>query len=462
MKMNYFKPARLTAKGIIDSNGDLVPFDDPRVVYVWPIDTNQYVVSLLKKKFKKHGLTFRSCGATNREVLQYAKNITSGKECLPFNSIAGSIYKDLQLRDKDEISLYYSASSLGPCQNSAWPLVFDTFLEKNKIRNALFNIILDKSTNYFGKGIALMKDFASVAYLSDLIGEAKSSLKYVAKDKMEALKVFNDTTNGILEAAAGNIPLKTAIKAWGNTLSKIPRKRLIEDAPKILVFGGLNLLFTNHPIIRYFEDNDIVVKCVDILEGVFYAYSCDIVKYSIESGTFASGKSYDPISGLVYYLNYFIKRYLKGIKKIKRTDKNRLKAANAILTIAYLEFMTKKYRKKMSVSGLLYDHYIPYEKLATEGDKYISNRALTESSIIVGRYLNTLNVNVFDGLINVGTFNCQPAMNSIAVLRSLSNEHNIPFISMDCDGGELSSNQIRLLETLSGQAKKYHLSKNVS
>ena len=459
--MNNSKPAKFTFKKreLVDSDGNTVSFDDPRIVHVWPIDSSRYLVSLLRSFYKKHGLAFRACGATNREVLQYAKNITSGKECLPFNSMAGSIYKDLKLRDKNEISLYYSVSPAGPCQNSAWPLVFDAFIERNNTRNALFNVTLDKSTDYFGKGIDILKDFVSAIYLSDLIEEAESSLKCVARDKREALEVFNEATNRIVEAAAETIPLKMAIKTWSRTLSKIPRKKSLKETPKVLVFGGLNVLFTNHPIISYFEDSGIIVKCVDMLEGILWAYSYDTVKYSVESGISNSGKLYSTMSGLTHYLNYFLKNSPIGKGKIKRIDKNRLKAANSLLNIAYMEFMSGKYRKKMSASGLLYDRCIPYKKLAYKGDKYISGRAFTESSITVGKYLNTLRLNVFDGLINVGTFNCQPAMNSIAVLRSISNEHSLPFISMDCDGGELSSNQIRLLETLSVQAKKYHLNR---
>ena len=33
-------------------------------------------------------------------------------------------------------------------------------------------------------------------------------------------------------------------------------------------------------------------------------------------------------------------------------------------------------------------------------------------------------------------------------LRAVLNDYNIPFISMECDGGELSLNQIRLLEKI--------------
>ena len=178
--MNNFKPAKLSFKkrDFIDSDGNTVSFDDPRIMHVWPMDTGKYVVALLKSYYKKYGLNFRACGKTDIETLQLAKKITSGKECLPFNSIAGSIYRDLiNNRKENELTLYYSISPFGPCQNSAWPLVYDTFIERNKLRNVIFNITLDKTTNYFNKGIGFIKDFASVMYLSDLLEEVENSLK---------------------------------------------------------------------------------------------------------------------------------------------------------------------------------------------------------------------------------------------------------------------------------------------
>ena len=60
----------------------------------------------------------------------------------------------------------------------------------------------------------------------------------------------------------------------------------------------------------------------------------------------------------------------------------------------------------------------------------------------------------YDGLINLGCFNCQPAMNSQAIIRPLANEGNMPYSAIDCEGPWISANQKELLETVAMQAKR--------
>ncbi len=59
----------------------------------------------------------------------------------------------------------------------------------------------------------------------------------------------------------------------------------------------------------------------------------------------------------------------------------------------------------------------------------------------------------------MGSFNCQPAMNSQAIIRPLANKCNIPYASIDCEGPWISTNQRRLLETIAVQAKRVCMKK---
>ena len=99
-----FQPAGLTEDGraIVDSSGNTVEFDDPRVVFIWPSVASRHQIKMLKYYFNSWGFNFRDSSEVSHEILKYAKNICSGRECLPFNSIAGSMYKDyISNIDKD-------------------------------------------------------------------------------------------------------------------------------------------------------------------------------------------------------------------------------------------------------------------------------------------------------------------------------------------------------------------------
>jgi len=108
----------------------------------------------------------------------------------------------------------------------------------------------------------------------------------------------------------------------------------------------------------------------------------------------------------------------------------------------------------MEKSGLLFDRHIKFLKLTKKGARFVSHNGFLETPVTTGRYINSVKYGIFDGLVNVGSFNCQPAMNSQAVLRPLANTSNMPYTSHDCDGPWISANQKRLLETIAAGAKR--------
>ena len=73
---------------IIDSDNQRVEFRDPRIVFVNPEPRNIYGSLLVVDLYKKHNRNIRISKETDKKILQYGKKICSGRECLPFNSIA--------------------------------------------------------------------------------------------------------------------------------------------------------------------------------------------------------------------------------------------------------------------------------------------------------------------------------------------------------------------------------------
>ena len=114
----------------------------------------------------------------------------------------------------------------------------------------------------------------------------------------------------------------------------------------------------------------------------------------------------------------------------------------------------------MKKSGLLFDPFIDFIDLFEEGNKFVSANSLSETPVITGRFLHSIKDGIYDGLINLGTFNCQPAMNSQAIIRPLANKSDIPYAAIDCEGPWISTNQRRLLETIAIQAIRVRKKKN--
>jgi len=191
---NLVKYARFSEdhKYIIDSDDQKIEFSDPRIVYVDPEPRNPYGRRLVINLFKKYKRSIRISKETDSSVLQYAKKICSGRECLASVAIAGAVLKDInEYGDENEIPVYRTPiDNHGPCQNGAWPVLWETFAKRLNLKNTIFCAFPKYTNNYLG----LNRDLLAWENINFIIGqyliEAKNALQCVAENKVRALAKF--------------------------------------------------------------------------------------------------------------------------------------------------------------------------------------------------------------------------------------------------------------------------------
>jgi len=108
----------------------------------------------------------------------------------------------------------------------------------------------------------------------------------------------------------------------------------------------------------------------------------------------------------------------------------------------------------------MFDEPVPFLDIAEEGHKVASHLGVTETTVTAGRFVCSVKSGLYDGLVNLGSFNCQPAMNAQAVIRPLANVSDMPYVAIDCEGPWLSAGQLRLLENVAVQARRMREKKN--
>lgn len=451
-KINKVKQARFSEnhKYIIDSDGKKIEFNDPRIVYVDPEPRNPYGRRLVIELFKKYNRNIRISKETDASILQYAKNICSGRECLASVAIAGAVLKDInEYRDENEITIYRTPiDNHGPCQNGAWPVLWETFAKRLNMKNVMFYTFPKYTNNYLG----LNRDLLAWENINFIIGqyiiEARNALQCVAGKKDVALDKFEDLTSEFIDnVKEGKKTLNTGLIRWAREVAKIPLRAKVEETPKVLIFGGLNLMFDHYPIEEFFLERGIITKVVDIVESMSLILAESIIRYGFKKG-FITPKE------------QFNEKLIESIDSDENDRKEALRAKRNKSALNFLNSQCKILKKIMRKSGLMFDPFIDFIDLFEEGNKYVSSNSLSETPIITGRFLHSIKEGIYDGLINLGTFNCQPAMNSQAIICPLANKCDIPYAAIDCEGPWISTNQRRLLETIAIQAKRVRNKKN--
>jgi len=427
---------------ILDSTGRRIDFDDPHVVHIHTDITSRFAAQMTASIYQQHGLKCRVIDKPSPEIMQYARKVCSGRECIPMTAMTGAIVDDIQnKRNPDEISIYFSLDQEGPCQNGAWPIIWNVFSHRLDLSNIIWGASRNTTPNHLGLSSAMLSDINDAALVGDLFEEAENALKCATQNKSTAQDSFNIAFQSFNKALMNGDKLAAALASWTDAVAKIPLEFSIEALPKVLIFGGLNVMFVHYPVTNYFITQGIIPKIVDMAEGACWLASEDMSRYGFKHG--------------------FIKPSEQMSCSPSKQDRQAaLKARKSRFGIKRIESRQKKFRDIMASSGLLFDRHRPFADIMETGHNYISYNGFTETPVTTGRYVCSLKDGLFDGYVNLGSFNCQPAMNSQAIVRPIANASDAPYVALDCEGPWISANQRKQLETVAVQAKRIRKSKS--
>lgn len=447
------KKARFSSdqKYILDKDGNQLQLNDPRVIHVWSMESNYYQLKMIEQLFLKRGWHLRVIKKPIEVAMKDAKHFCTGRECFFANYYAGAVYNDLvDHYNENEVTLYYYAVQRGPCQIGAWPDMFEIMRDRFKMDNAIFFVNLNERNNYLGQGPTLGKELASSLMLGDIFREAEYSLRCVASDPEAAMNVFQAETDKVIKSIKDGLKaLNVALKDWAKAVAQIPVKKKVSEMPKILVLGTVEVEILHHPVVQYFISQGIIPKVTNFTQFPFIMISENYVRYGFKRGKIALKDHMKMVPFMLNLLN-------------PKTDyKEYLGAVGSLIGSKIFDMLMKKYHKIASLSGLLCNEYIPMVEICIAGDSLASVNTFTESFEAIGSYLMYSKTGTYDGLMHLCSFNCQPAVNAQAIIRSQSSSNDIPFASIDMEGPWLSSGQIRTLETLAVQAKLSHGTKQV-
>jgi predicted nucleotide-binding protein (sugar kinase/HSP70/actin superfamily) len=357
----------------------------------------------------------------------------------------GATLEDLDTRrGYDEITLYLTLDQEGPCQNGAWPLVFETFGERLGFENVICGVWPYAENHYLGMGNEYNLLVNGCLFLGDLFDEARNTLACLARDKDMALATFEAAFDRFVDSfrEGGDKAIDPALAQWADEMSGLPLTGTAEKAPKVLIIGGLNLLFVHDPVTEYFVEQGLLPKLVPYSESLCWLAAETVVRYGFRQGLITPKEQFSHRPSM-------------------KNREEAVKVRQSRFSVTLVTSVEKRLRGIMEPSGLLFDEPIPFMDIAEAGHPYASHIGFTETTVTTGRFVCSVEGGLYDGLVNLGSFNCQPAMNAQGIIRPLANACDVPYVALDCEGPWLSANQLRLLETLAVQARRVRLDKDV-
>ncbi|MBW2525927.1 MAG: hypothetical protein JRI23_17220 [Deltaproteobacteria bacterium] len=439
-----FERARLTDEldAFLDSDGARVEYGDPRVVHVLTDVANPHAAKLVQAVYEKAGRRCRIAAATTAETMARSKGVCSGRECVPLVATVGAALQDLETaRADDELTVYLTLDQEGPCQNGAWPAAWRVFVERLQVRNVIGGIGRSSANRQLGLAGTHLAEVNQCVLLGDLLTEAEHALQVVAQEPSEAQQRFRQAVDTLATALReGRVGLLEGLEAWSAEMARIPLRLPVGNAPKVLIFGGLNVSFVHRPVTEYFIERGVIPKVIDIAEGIASVASEAAIRTGLEHG------HVEPAAQL-------------GFTPPREPRAKFLAARMARFGVSTIEKQIAKLREAMTGSGLLFDEPIPFADLLQAGHAHVSNAGFSETGITVGRYACSAAGDLYDGLVNLGCFNCQPAMSSQAIIRPLAGRADVPYVAIDCEGPWISAGQAEALETVAVQATRVRTAK---
>ncbi len=416
-----FRPAQLEEQkgvnGVRTSDGRWLPLTDSKVRLLIPA-MSRYVTPLLAAAFGRVGINAEILEPANEEVLKLGRGHASCKECLPLQTTLGALLNRVKQRgEKDDVLVYYMASSDGPCRLGQYHVYTKKVLEQQKVPNVA--MLTPTSMNgYCNLGDSFLRAAWRAIVIGDLFDEMWSTVLAGAANQETGLQIFHEEFEAITAVMHRRWPIiATQLSKSAKRLSSIALKMPYEQIPKISLIGEM---YVRHDpislqnLIERLADRGFVVRTAMISE--YLKFIDWLIKHDIEG---------ERTSGFA----------IRG--QVKR-------------------FFNHAIRKRLGPSGLFfYDGNAPIEPVMEAGGKYVSPYFTVETIVTVGSAMHEI-LHPSCGIISIGPFGCMPSRVAEAVLNEkftttekkamldngdgdrwqpiLAKDRKLPFIAIETDG----------------------------
>ncbi|MBI5064509.1 MAG: activase, partial [Desulfatitalea sp.] len=420
-----YRPARTVVQdgifSVIDSDGQTLPYTDPRVTLLFPA-MGELAVRIMAATFGSHGFHAHAHAPSDEAILKLGRGNTSCKECLPLILTTGTLLNYVRTQKRpDEVVLYFMPTGSGPCRFGQYYIFMEDLVKKLKIPDvAMFS--LSSENAYDGLPTSLHRRAWWGVLLSDMLEDIRSMLLANARDRDAAMAFFHACFQEILAAlGTGRFEeLERVLTGCAAALARVPLKRPVEQVPIVSLMGEIFVRrdgLSRQYLTEQLADKGFATACAPVAEWVLYS------DYMVDKGL----GDCTPRG--------WRKKFSGRIKQFFMSkDERRLK-------------------RILSASGLVHAEPLRVSAVIDTARPYISPHLGGEAILTVGSAIQEV-ASHSCGVIAIGPFGCMPnrlaesilneAMKSEDKLASepnnqrlrtvLSDLHDLPFLAIESDG----------------------------
>jgi predicted nucleotide-binding protein (sugar kinase/HSP70/actin superfamily) len=402
----------------------------------------RYSAEAVAAVFRGRGFRARALPIAGKDELLEGRRNATCKECLPYLVTSGSFMTYLrQRKENDIVTLLFMPTGGGPCRLGQYGKALSHTIEKNHIENAAVLSLTDEN-GYAGLGVRTLLKSWQALVVSDVLGDIRSMLSVAAKDKDEALAVFEKEWETLLNYFEGRLSaqLSTLLTTMAKRLSAVALKRKIAEVPVISLVGEIFVRrdeFSRKNIVDYLENRGFMVRVAPVTE--FMSYS----NYVMNSGI--------------------------GDREFTRKERVRIR-----LTGHIQEWWEWRIKSILSRSGLYKYEMIEVEKTIDSVRHLLNVNFRGEAILTVGLALREI-LHDSCGVISIGPFGCMPSRVAEAILNremdvegkkripgwekraaQFADIGDFPFLSIETDGMPFPQIIEANLEAFVLQARRVH------
>ena len=261
---------------VVDTrHGERFSLRDPRVTFVWP-SFGDLASPAFAAATRKQGAHAEHLPVPTARSTQLARNVASGKECIPALLVLGSILEFLEgrrPRRPDEALVIAVPTTLGPCRTGQYHVFYDRLFDELGLENVALFVSGDDSS-YGELGPGFVRDLWRAILLSDYFTDIRTGIRLCARDADAGLAVFERAWQGILAALeAEPAALAPALARAREALDAIPRRRSLAAVKKVLVVGEIYVrrdTFSVFELSEHLLAQGIFPKLSGISEWIYY------------------------------------------------------------------------------------------------------------------------------------------------------------------------------------------------